>query len=88
MIAHVNSGRDFETEERVRGSLEISLPELEMMEGIVHSIFHINYAMKQEVPEELKALREKMSILRSDLVKEYERRMSLMDMTDESIQGK
>lgn len=88
MIAHVNSSRDFETEERVRGSLEISLPELEMMEGIVHSIFHINYAMKQEVPEELKALREKMSILRSDLVKEYERRMSLMDMTDESIQGK
>ena len=85
MIAHRNSGRDFETEERVRGSLEVSLPELEMLEGVVHSLFHMNYAMRQEIPEELKALRQKISILRGDLVNEYDRRMALMNMTDEII---
>ena len=72
------STRELEIEEKVRGSLEISLPELEMLEGIVLSLFELNHSMKQSTPEELKALREKIYMLREDLVREYHRRIELL----------
>ena len=78
------SARELDIEEKVRGSLEISLPELEMLEGIVLSLFELNHSMKQSTPEELKALREKICMLREDLVREYHRRINLMSMASNS----
>lgn len=78
------SARELEIEEKVRGSLEISLPELEMLEGIVLSLFELNHSMKQSTPEELKAIREKIYMLRTDLVREYHRRVDLMKMASGS----
>lgn len=78
------SARELDIEEKVRGSLEISLPELEMLESVVLSLFELNHAMKQSTPEELKAMREKIYMLREDLVREYHRRIDLMKMASAS----
>lgn len=84
VITKGHSTRELDIEEKVRGSLEISLPELEMLEGIVLSLFELNHSMKQSPPEELKALREKIYMLREDLVREYHRRIDLMRMASNS----
>ena len=63
----------------IYGSLEISIHEIEMLSELVTSMFMISHAMNQPVPEELKAVRDKLGILKDDLLKEHIRRISLMD---------
>lgn len=67
-----------EIQDKMIGSLEISVPELEILNGIVVSLFELNYSMNQRVPEELKAIREKIAILRADLDAEVDRRFDLL----------
>ena len=69
--------------ERIRGSLELSMDEIEMMGDIVISMFDLSYAMNQHAPEELKAIREKLSILKEDLWAEYKRRIDLLNAANQ-----
>ena len=68
--------------DRIRGSLELSIHEIEMLSDIIISIFELNYAMRQNVPEEIKAVRDKLSILKQDLIAEHKRRISLIDAAE------
>lgn len=65
--------------DRIRGSLELSIHEIEMLSDLIISIFELNYAMRQNVPEEIKAVRDKLSILKQDLLAEHKRRITLID---------
>ena len=69
--------------ERIRGSLELSMDEIEMLGDVVISMFDLSYAMNQQVPEELKAIREKLSILKEDLWTEHKRRVDLLNAANQ-----
>lgn len=60
------------------GSLELSISEIEMLSSITISLFELNYSMNSQVPEELKAVRDKLYILKTDLLNEYDRRVELI----------
>ena len=68
--------------DRIRGSLELSIHETEMISDILISMFELNYAMRQNVPEEIKAVRDKLSILKQDLLAEHKRRINLLDAAE------
>jgi len=67
-----------EWENKTRGSLEISLAELEKLHEILLMSMDFCHIIDAKYPEELKGLREKCSILRNDLTRDMHHKMSLV----------
>ena len=71
-----------EWEDRTRGSLEISLAELKMIHQLLLMTMDFAHVIEAKYPEELKALREKCSILRDDLVRDMNHKRTLLAKAD------
>jgi hypothetical protein len=60
------------------GGLELSLHEVEVLLDVVISMFHISSNLKTDTPNELKAIREKLTLLKKDLREEENIRASII----------
>ncbi len=62
----------------LRGNLELSLDEAEILSDLVVNAYDFIHAIKGTVPQELHAIRDKLSLLRSSLREEDRNRKSIL----------
>lgn len=60
------------------GSLQLSYFEIEALLDLVISMFSISNSLRSDVPEELKAIRQKLSLLKEELKTEMNNRRSIV----------